>query len=212
MLKLDHLTIIAPSLAEGVHHVRDALGIDMPFGGRHPEMATHNHLLRLGDDIFLEVIAVDPQAERPAAARWFGLDDAKAVRAAWDDGRRLGGWVARSGEIDVVLAWHGPVFGDKRRVSRGDRSWLFAVPPDGALPMNGLAPSLIDWDGRPTPAAAMPDLGARLKRFEVEHPDPARVAGLYDTLGLADPPDILRGTQLRYRAIIETPHGIRILQ
>ncbi|HEX2656226.1 MAG TPA: VOC family protein, partial [Xanthobacteraceae bacterium] len=40
MLRLDHLTIIAPSLAEGVDHVRACLDIEMPFGGAHPQMGT----------------------------------------------------------------------------------------------------------------------------------------------------------------------------
>ena len=31
MLKLDHLTVIAPSLAEGVEHVRNCLDLDVPF-------------------------------------------------------------------------------------------------------------------------------------------------------------------------------------
>jgi hypothetical protein len=35
MLKLDHLTVIAPDLAEGVLHVRNCLGLDVPFGQRH---------------------------------------------------------------------------------------------------------------------------------------------------------------------------------
>ncbi len=66
MLQLDHLSIIAPSLADGVAHVRACLDIDVPYGRVHPDMGTHNHLLRLGDDVYLEIIAVDP--ERSAAA------------------------------------------------------------------------------------------------------------------------------------------------
>ena len=53
-LALDHITIVAPTLEEGAGHVHDQIGIDMPAGGRHPEMGTHNLLLRLGDDVFLE--------------------------------------------------------------------------------------------------------------------------------------------------------------
>jgi hypothetical protein len=45
MLKLDHISIIAPSLAEGVAHVRACLDLDVPFGQRHAYMGTYNHLL-----------------------------------------------------------------------------------------------------------------------------------------------------------------------
>jgi hypothetical protein len=211
-LELDHLTIIAPSLAEGVAHVRACLDIDMPYGGAHPEMGTHNHLLRLSNDVFLEVIAVDPDAKRPSWPRWFGLDDAKAVRAAWEEGRRLRGWVARTRDLDAVLSRNGELLGQKKRVSRGDRSWLFAVRPDGALPAAGAAPSVIDWGERGTPAPTMPDLGARLVEFVLEHPDLQGVTQLYATFGVANPPEVRLGAKVRYAATIDTPRGLRELR
>ncbi|WP_422388640.1 VOC family protein [Bradyrhizobium symbiodeficiens] len=97
MLKLDHITVIAPSLAEGVLHVRNCLDLDVPFGQRHAYMGTHNHLLQLGDTVYLEIVALDPEADAPGRPRWFGLDDRDQVRSDWDEGRRLRGWVARLG-------------------------------------------------------------------------------------------------------------------
>lgn len=211
MLKLDHITIIAPSLDVGAAHVRDQLGIDMPGGGKHPLMGTHNLLLRLSNEIFLEVIAVDPNAGRPVRPRWFGLDDADAVRSAWDDGRRLRGWVAQTGDLDAVLARHGSMLGEKTRLSRGDRSWLFAVPPDGSLPVDGIAPSAMDWEERGSPASAMPDLGANLLSFQIEHPDPDQVTELYGRLGVVNPPEVRKGNKCRYRALIDTPVGVKEL-
>jgi hypothetical protein len=210
-MELDHLVIIAPSLAEGAAHVRARLGIEMPAGGKHPQMGTHNLLLRLGEGVFLEVIAVDPEAERPGRPRWFGLDDAGAVRAAWAEGRRLRAWVARTDDLDAVLARHGALLGAKTRVSRGDRSWDFALRPDGALPADGALPPVIDWGPRGNPASAMPDLGATLVSFRIEHPEPARVAALHGALGIVDPPDVRPGPRLRYRAVIDTPGGVREL-
>jgi Glyoxalase-like domain len=192
MLKLDHLTIIAPSLEVGAAHVCDQIGIEMSAGGKHPEMGTHNRLLRLGDEVFLEVIAVDPAAEMSTRPRWFGLDDADAVQSAWDKGRRLRAWVAQTNDLDTVLARHGVLPGHKTRVSRGDRSWVFSVPPDGSLPIDGVAPSVMDWGSRGCPATGMPDLGANLVSFLIEHPDPVWVAELYERLGVASPPKVGR--------------------
>jgi hypothetical protein len=73
MLKLDHISVIAPSLAEGVSHVRACLDLDVPFGQRHAYMGTYNHLLQLGDTVYLEIVALDPEADGPGRARWFGL-------------------------------------------------------------------------------------------------------------------------------------------
>ena len=210
-LELDHLTIIAPSLAEGVDHVRQCLDIDIPFGGAHGEMGTHNHLLRLGDEMFLEVIAVDPAAPAPAMARWYGLADARSVRSAWSEGRRLRAWVVRTDNIDAVLARRGGLLGRKTRVSRGDRSWFFAVRPDGALPAEGAAPCVIDWDGRENPAHAMPDFGARLAAFRIEHPHPGEVENLYAELGVVGGPEPREGARLLYRATIETSAGAKEL-
>jgi hypothetical protein len=211
MLKLDHLAIVAPSLRVGVDHVSACLDIEMPRGGAHPEMGTHNHLLRLGDETYLEVIAVDPEAGLAVAPRWFGLDDGEAVRADWDAGRRLRAWVASTDDLDAVLAEHGDLLGRKIRASRGDRSWLFALLADGSLPAGGAAPAVIDWGLRGSPAPGMPDLGARLQAFVIEHPDPEGVAALYEKLGVIDPPRIVRGPRLRYRAMIATPSGEKAL-
>jgi hypothetical protein len=212
MLVLDHLAIVAPTLAEGAAHVRDQIGVDMQAGGKHPEMGTHNLLLRLGEDVFLEVIAVDPIAARPAGPRWFGLDDEAAARAAWSDGRRLRGFVARTGDLDGVLAGHGELLGCKTPVSRGDRCWFFSVRSDGLLPAGGAAPPVIDWGPRGCPAPDMPDLGARLVGFEIEHPDPAWLADLYAQLNFANPPVVRKGAEIRLQATISTPSGVRELR
>lgn len=211
MPQLDHLAVIAPSLSEGVAHVRECLGLDMPFGGRHPEMGTINHLLRLGEDVFLEVIAIDPEAARPSYPRWFGLDDVARVRSDWDAGRRLRTWVSRTSELDATLAKHAPRLGVRRRVSRGDRTWSFGVREDGSLPLDGLAPCLIDWGERGCPAADMPELGARLSSFAAEHPDPAAAERVCRDLGLEGIVAFRHGPRFRYETVIETPHGPRVL-
>ncbi len=210
-MQLDHLTIIAPDLAAGAAHVRDLLGVEMPVGGSHPQMGTHNLLLRLGDDVFLEVIAVDPAVAEPARRRWFGLDDAAAVRRDWHAGNRLRGWVARTGDIDAVLAAHGDILGQKAAVSRGDRHWLFGVPADGRLPLDGIAPSVIDWGVRGHPVEAMADLGLALAEVTIEHPDPAAVEAVHRRLDLRNPPRVRQGPRLRHRASVRTPIGMREL-
>jgi len=212
MLTLDHLTLIAPSLEEGAAHVHACLGIDLPAGREHPDMGTHNRLLRLGDDVYLEVIALNPAAPPPAQARWFGLDDQDAVREAWSRGHRLRGWVARTQQMDAVLAQHGHLLGRKTQLSAGAAPpYFFAIPPGGALPLAGLAPSVIDRGQRPPPIAAMPDLGAQLGSFTVEHPDPAMVRDLYAALGIAHAPQVEKGATFRYRAEISMPGGLRLL-
>jgi len=211
MLKLDHLTVIAPSLAEGVLHVRNCLDLDVPFGQRHAYMGTHNHLLQLGETVYLEIVALDPEADAPERPRWFGLGDQKKVRRDWDEGRRLRGWVARTDTIDAIMAAHGGIFGEKIPLPIVNSSFDFAIPKDGSLPLDGAAPSIIDRRGRPRSMTTIVDLGARLRSFTLEHPDPAAVEALYRTLSVDRSPSIEGGSRLRYRAHIETPAGPRKL-
>lgn len=211
MLKLDHLTVIAPDLDEGVRHVRDCLDLDVPFGQRHAYMGTCNHLLQLGEMVYLEIVAVDPDAEPPSRARWFGLDYPGKVRSDWDAGRRLRGWVARTDEIDQLTAAHGDIFGDKVSLPPALPSFDFAIPNNGSLPLDGALPSIIDRRGKPRAMAAIADLGARLISFTLEHPDPVAVQDLYQELNVDRAPTIVNGSTLRYRARVETPFGSKEL-
>lgn len=211
MLRLDHLTVVAPTLQEGVAHVRACLDLDVPFGQRHPYMGTHNHLLQLGDATYLEIVARDPLGEPPPCPRWFGLDDQARVRADWDAGRRLRGWVARTDAIEAVVAGREQVFGRKIALPWAEPVFDFAMPADGSLPLDGAAPSLIDRRGKPRSMATIADLGARLLSLSLEHPDAGMIARLYRELDIDRPPVIGPGSELRYRARIETPAGVKEL-
>lgn len=211
MPQLDHLTVVAPSLAEGVSHVRACLDLDVPFGQRHAYMGTYNHLLQLGGMVYLEIVAADPEAGSPGRPRWFGLDDPAALRAAWDEGRRLRTWVARTSGLDQALKGREAIFGRQVVFTTASGSFGFSLRDDGALPLDGAAPCLIDRQGKPRSMAAIPDLGARLESFTLEHPDPDAVVALYRDLGMEDAPRVVQGPKPRYRARIATPTGLKEL-
>ncbi len=211
MLTLDHLTVIAPTLAEGVAHVRECLDLDVPFGQRHGYMGTHNHLLQLGDMVYLEIVALDPDGVHPGRPRWFGLDDWRLVRRDWEAGRRLRGWVARIDGIDDVLKDRAAVFGRKVGLPFDAPAFDFAIPDDGSLPWGGAAPSIIDRRGKSRSMATIADLGARLRGFSLEHPDAAAITALLQELGAERAPVVTHGPELRYRAQIDTPAGLKDL-
>ncbi|EAQ04000.1 hypothetical protein OB2597_12171 [Pseudooceanicola batsensis HTCC2597] len=184
MLELDHIVVAAPSLESGLGHVRDRTGLDLPPGGEHPLMGTHNHLLRLGADEFLEVIAVDPAAPAPDRPRWFGLDRPLA-------GPRLAHWVVRCADMAVARPRLPEDLGPAIPVTRGDLTWLLTVPEDGALPMEGALPSLIQWTTDPLPPTRMPGAGAELLSLTVSHPGADQISDWLSPL-LGDP-------RIRYR-------------
>ncbi|MEL7257014.1 MAG: VOC family protein [Pseudomonadota bacterium] len=211
MLKLDHLTVIAPTLSQGVEHVRDCIGIDVPFGTRHLYMGTHNHRLQLGNNKYLEIVALDPEGRDPGRARWFGVDDVAQVRRDWDAGRRLRGWVASTTDIDRYVADYPHLFGEVVGLPFDAPGFAFSIPKDGSLPADGAVPSLIDHKKDPTCMSDIPDLGARLVGFSVKHPDADALRKLYEQLEINALPTIESGSTLRYEAQIETPAGLRKL-
>lgn len=209
MLQLDHITVAALDLAEGVAYAQECLGIEIPAGGKHPLMGTHNHLLRLGDSLFLEVIAPDPGAEAPARARWFGLDD-EAAHAALAQSPRLWTWVARCADLNAALNKIEGCAGPAIRVTRGELSWLIGVPDDGAVPLDGAFPTLMEWPAGPHPASRMRDLGCSLRRFTVQHPRATWIASQLES-HFTDPRVDFEAGPLRLVAEIETPHGLRVI-
>ena len=204
--EIDHLVITAPTLASGAEWVERSLGVAPGPGGAHPRMGTHNLLLRLGESTFLEVLAIDPSAARPARRRWFGLDDVGP-----EDAPRLVAWVARTDDLHGcpadLLALLGPI----ETMTRGPREWLITIPPDGGLTLGGALPALIEWQSPRAPAgASLPDVGCALAGLGLRHPQCGRLHELLVLAGLADPVAIGAGTPGLW-ADIATPTGLRRL-
>jgi hypothetical protein len=203
--RFDHLAITAPTLAAGADFVRAALGVEMRPGGSHPRMGTHNLLLRLGDGVYLEVIAVDPAAPPPGRPRWFDLD-----ALAPDAPPRLAAWVARTDDIHTAAAASPEPLGSVEPMSRGALHWLITVPADGRPPLAGAAPHLIHWQADPHPAARLPDSGCTLAGLDLSHPEPDRVAGVLAAVGFAGPVAVRPGPS-GLAARVDTPAGRRTL-
>jgi RNA polymerase primary sigma factor len=158
-----------------------------------------------------ESLASLKERESKILRLYFGLDNQEKVRADWDEGRRLRGWVASTESMDAVLSTHGTIFGDKVPLPTVNPTFAFTIPKDGSLPLDGVAPSIIDHQGDPTSMESIPDLGARLRSLTLEHPDPAGAEKLYRELAVEHPPAIVQAPKIRYRALIETPTGLKEL-
>ena len=200
MLRLDHLAVTCATLAEGVAQVEAALGLPMVAGGKHAAMGTHNRLMRLGD-LYLEVIAPDPDAPAPDRPRWFDLDHARGPA-------RLTHWVAACDDLDAALALAPGGAGTATELSRGDLRWRMGIPATGRLPFDGAFPALIQWHGTP-PAVTLPDTGARLMRLVVTHPEAGALCRAL--AGLSDPRLMIEVGPMSLRAQIDTAHGQREL-
>ena len=203
-LQFDHLVVVAGDLDEGAGWVEDQLGQPLEVGGRHPHMGTWNRLMSLGPGAYLEVIAVDPSAEPPLGARWFGLD-----RMAGPP--RLAHWVARTDDLAVALAAAPDGMGEVLELSRGDLAWRMAVPGDGELPYDGAAPALIQWAGDRHPSDQLPDCGCRLERLEIAHPEADALATEFAELLTVGRVGLVTAGRPGLTATIQTQRGRRRL-
>jgi hypothetical protein len=188
--QLDHLVVGARTLQEGVAWCEATLGITPGPGGRHAFMGTHNRLIGLATAAFprsyLEIIAIDPAAQAPGHARWFGLDTADLAAAP-----RLLHLVVRTPDVHAAcraLAARGEDVGTPRAASRatpqGDLHWQLSVREDGRLLRGGALPTLIQWGDR-HPADALPPSGVTLASLTVRAAEPEPLRAAYAALGLS---------------------------
>jgi hypothetical protein len=241
-LRLDHLVVSARTLDEGTQYVADTLGVAPAGGGAHPLMRTHNRLLNLWGGVYLEVIAINPQATPVAGsadsadaanaiaaasadsgaprARLFALDD-PATHARLEKGPYLSHWVARVERPKHLTTWQTQY---PQRIppivpmTRGDFTWGLSVPDDGAFPAwqgagDGVLPSLIQWDSPRHPADVLPPTGIALKALKAVHPQAELVSAQLQWLGAAHLLE-LQSTDgaAALVAEFETPDGLRTLK
>ena len=207
-LVLDHLVIGAASLQDGAAYLRDALGVEIPFGGQHPRMGTHNLLTRIGDNIFLEIIAIDPSAPAPARPRWFGLDDPAQQRRLVERPRPIA-WLAGTRDIHGTLARTDGRLGVAVEMTRGALTWLISVRPEGAQG-EGVLPSLIEWPEGPHPATRMHDCGIRYEALRIGHPEHARITAGLAAIDAADLVEVESSAEPALRFDLRSPDGGRV--
>lgn len=174
---IDHLIYADPSLETAVADMERRFGVRAAGGGQHLGQGTHNVMLSLGPDMYLELIAPDPLQPEPPRPRPYG---AAGVRQGG-----LVGWALACDDIeDAARAARregfdlGSVIEGSRRKADGDiLRWRLT---ENALAA-GVVPFLISWGETPHPAASAPH-GLHLDSFHVEHPDPGRLRRLLEVL------------------------------
>ncbi len=200
--RLDHIVYAAPDLDHAVVALEKQLGVRAVPGGRHPGLGTHNALLALSAESYVELIGPDPTQPDPAGPRPFGIDSLERGRVAT--------WAVRASGLDARVAQARAAGFDAGRVIPVSR----ATPDGGLLAWqltvrfapagDGLVPFLIDWGTTSHPAATAPP-GCSLVELRGEHPDPEQVQRDLRALGTALDVNLVERPALV--AVLDTPNG-----
>ena len=102
-------------------------------------MGTHNKLLKLQSNIYLEVISNNPKADKLTRPKWFSLDEYNIIEKIKDTPRALC-WVLEVENIEDTVKNCGYYPGEILQLSRDAMNWKVTVPTDGKLIEDGILP------------------------------------------------------------------------
>ena len=221
--QVDHLVVVASSLAEGVQWCERVLGITPGPGGEHGLMGTHNRLFSVASPAFprayFEIIAINDAKPNPRVApakRWFDLDDKELQLHLANTGPQLAHFAASTprahGGVRALARLgldRGEVLEASRMTPQGLLAWKITVREDGQRLFYGALPTLIEW-GDIHPADGMAPSGVTLQSLHASHPRPDALRAGYEAIGLAGvglsqgPPNLI--------ATLQTPRGLVTLE
>lgn len=200
--KIDHLIYAVPDLEEGILLLENLTGVKAIFGGKHIGIGTHNALIGLGENCYLEIIAPDPQ-QTVSESLWFGIDQLQKPK--------LITWAARVTDIEQQVKnaqANGIAIGAAMNASRKKAngsllSWQFSDPR--VILDSGLVPFLIDWGDSKHPSKSLLH-PCRLVSLTATHPQANEVTKKLDLLQLNI--KLTNAPSITLSAQIETPKGI----
>ena len=196
---LDHLVWAARDLDEAVERLYERSGVRARPGGQHPDLGTHNALVRLGVHSYLEVLAPDPTLRAGTVARQLAALPAPTLLM----------WAARTRDAAATAAsarteGYGATVIEGRRTGAdgGELSWTSVfVSRHGA---GTLIPFFIQWNGAQHPALDAAG-GMRLTSFSIETSRPESLRVVLAALDIKV--TVRKGLRDRLVARITTPHG-----
>ena len=202
---IDHIVIGADNLISGTNILETKLGTKFSQGGEHQIMGTHNKLLKLQSDIYLEVIANNPYVSNPSHPRWFSLDDEKTKEKIQSTPRPLC-WVLKVDNIENSVKKCGYNPGEILKMSRGELTWKITVPSNGMLVENGILPYLIEWSSSQHPAKKLTNNNISMNTLSLFHPEPSKIKDIISNLINSDLISVSEGIS-KIELIITTENG-----
>ena len=207
--RIDHIVIGASNLISGTKILETKLYTKFSSGGEHQIMGTHNNLLKLKSDIYLEVIANNPIVDKPSRQRWFSLDDANTKEKIKFSPKLLC-WVLEVDNLEDTVKQCGYNPGEVLQLSRDDLTWKITVPSDGKLLENGVLPILIEWSDTKHPSIKLTNSKVSINKLSLFHPEPFKIKNIISNLIDSDLIRVSEGFP-KIELILTTPKGTVVI-
>lgn len=202
--KTDHIVYAVPDLEAAINEFEKLSGVRPVFGGYHTTKGTKNALVNLGNECYLEILAIDEDNIAVESPRWMGIDMIK--------NSQITRWSLKSNQLNQdseILQKHQPkmgiIQGGQRKTSTDDTlAWEMILPL--ATPAVELVPFMTDWQHSIVhPTHNLPQQ-CTLISLSFTHPNPAAIQQVFDKLGI----DIMieKGEKTMIRAKIKSPNGV----
>jgi len=206
---IDHIVIGTSDLISGTSVMENKLSHKFSPGGEHKIMGTHNNLLKLQSAIYLEIIANNPNADKPSRPRWFSLDENNIIKKIKNAPRALC-WVLEVENIEDTVKKCGYNPGEILQLSRNGMNWKVTVPVDGKLIENGILPILIEWNKFQHPTKKLSNSKVSLNKLCLYHPEPKKINNIISNLIQSNLIDILEGLP-KIEVVLKNNYGIVVI-
>lgn len=202
--KVDHIVYGVHDLDKSIQTFAEKYGMQATVGGQHLHQGTKNALINLGEQCYLELLAVDKQNVSVTKNRWMGIDlltSEKMIR-----------WALHSDNLSedrCILEKYNDQLGQvktgmRQRPNKGDLSWKLTMPL--STPEVEVVPFLIDWsESSAHPTDAMSQQG-QLLEIKLFHPDPNSILNCLKDLQIDV--HIYKSQEARISAVIQGPNEI----
>ena len=197
----DHVILLVSDLKAFQPEFEARSGIELTYGGAHPDLGTANLLASLGEGMYLEILGPDPSLAEPTALgtmliaftepqlAWFAIasSDLAATASA----------VAAAG-----MTAAGPNEGSRTTPEGIDLHWQGLIVTGHGH--GDLIPFFIDWLDTPHPSATSAQ-GLSARSLIAYHPDIAALQRAYELLGVRVP--VIERAVAGYELVIDSPNG-----
>ena len=206
---IDHFVIGTSNLISGTRILENILKSRFSSGGEHKIMATHNNLLKLQSNFYLEIIANNQKADTPSRRRWFSLDE-KIIKEKIYKSPRLLCWVLKVDNIEEAVKKCGYYPGEIIELSRDDLEWKVTIPFNGKLIENGVLPILIEWKNNKHPTKKLSKSKVSIYKLSLFHPEPKKIKKIINNLVNSEFIEISKGIP-KIELSLSTQNGIVII-